>query len=296
MENINLCVSDEVNQNLTLAQKQLLQWHFKLGHTSFATLQALTRKGQLPSIISRCAPPLCASCRFGAASRTPTGKSSHHQVPEVQGGHGHIKANDLQPGQRVSVDNYDSRVRGRLRTSAGKTSPDQMYCGGTIFVDHATGLIHVEHQSSLSAAETLRSKNFFERMAYSHGTQILNYHADNEIFTSQEFSQHLQQEDQPLTLSGVRAHHQNAVAERALKTVVYRARIMLLHASLRWPESADASLWPMAFLHATYLWNLTPNPFSHNCTDLCILAKNAQICARFGVAVSSVILELRGRY
>ena len=38
MGHINLCISDEVNQNLTPAQKLLLKWHFKLGHASFATL------------------------------------------------------------------------------------------------------------------------------------------------------------------------------------------------------------------------------------------------------------------
>jgi hypothetical protein len=33
------CVTDERNQNLTNLQKTLLQWHFKLGHVGFQTLQ-----------------------------------------------------------------------------------------------------------------------------------------------------------------------------------------------------------------------------------------------------------------
>ena len=130
------------------------------------------------------------------------------------------------------MDSYDSKIRECLRTSAGKTSPEQMYCGGTIFVDHASGLIHVEHQTFLSSVETLWSKQLFEQMAYSHGVRVNNYYSDNGIFTSKEFSKHLAQDDQSITFSGVGAHHQNAVAERNLKTVIYQARIMLLHAAL----------------------------------------------------------------
>jgi hypothetical protein len=31
----NPCVSDEKNQNLSHAQKELLRWHFRLGHLNF---------------------------------------------------------------------------------------------------------------------------------------------------------------------------------------------------------------------------------------------------------------------
>ena len=74
---INMCVSDEVNQNLTPKQKLLLQWHFKLGHMSFAKLQALAQKGYLLEGIATCQAPLCASCRYGAAMKNPVGKATH---------------------------------------------------------------------------------------------------------------------------------------------------------------------------------------------------------------------------
>ena len=41
--------------------------------------------------------------------------------------------------------------------------------------------------------------------------------------------------------------------------MVYHAHTMMLHASLRWPEVSDASLWPMALSYAVYLWNITPS-------------------------------------
>ncbi|MGH7974205.1 MAG: hypothetical protein ACREBR_01670, partial [bacterium] len=133
-----------------------------------------------------------------------------------------------------------------------------MYCGGTIFCDHTSGLIDVRHQVSFGATDTIRSKNLFERMAASHGVYIENYHSDNGIFSSFEFRRHLENLHQGQTLSGVGAHHQNGVAERAIQTVVTRARTLMLHAALRWPETSDVTLWPMALSYAAHLWNITP--------------------------------------
>jgi hypothetical protein len=202
---------------------------------------------------------LCASCKIGAGQRQSKGKAKHTQLPKSKGGSGQIKAGDCTPGQRVSIDHYDSHVKGRLWGSYGRSRPEQMYCGGTIFVDHASGLIHVEHQVSLSAMDTLVAKKSFERMALNNGVAIQRYHGDNgAAFTSHDFTRHIIDMKQGLSFSGVGAHHQNGVAERTIRTVVTRARVMMLHAAMRWPEVVDASLWPMALSHATYLWNITP--------------------------------------
>ena len=41
---------------------------------------------------------------------------------------------------------------------------------------------------------------------------------------------------QGLSLSGVGAHHQNVVAENLIKNVTYKARALMIHAALRWPD------------------------------------------------------------
>ena len=82
--------------------------HFKLGHMLFIKLQDLARKGHLPKCIADCKPPLCASYRYGAAIKTPVGKSTHSHAIEREGGAGHIKTGDLRPGQHVSIDLYES--------------------------------------------------------------------------------------------------------------------------------------------------------------------------------------------
>jgi lactate dehydrogenase-like 2-hydroxyacid dehydrogenase len=58
----------------------------------------------------------------------------------------------------------------------------------------------------------------------SMGVVALHYHMDNEVFTTAEFQVELAKLNQGLSLSGVGAHHQNAVAERAIGTVVSLAR------------------------------------------------------------------------
>ena len=40
-----------------------------------------------------------------------------------------------------------------------------MYCGGTIFVDHASGMINIYPQGSLGTSDTLRSKEIYENKA-----------------------------------------------------------------------------------------------------------------------------------
>ena len=62
-----------------------------------------------------------------------------------------------------------------------------------------------------------------------------------------------------MSFSGVGAHGQNGVAERAIQTTVNSARTMMLHQALLWPEHFDMRLWPFALQHAAYLWNRIPH-------------------------------------
>ena len=66
-----------------------------------------------------------------------------------------IKVDDLLPGDAVSIDQYECRVKGWLPNSRGKEDPHKMYCGGTLFVDHASGMVQVYHQTSLGTSDTV---------------------------------------------------------------------------------------------------------------------------------------------
>ena len=110
----------------------------------------------------------------------------------------------------------------------------------------------------LTAGETLRSKTKFELMLDDTGVTVKRYHADNAPFNATAFREHLSARDQKIDFSGVGAHHQNGIAERAIQTVTKLARTMLLYAILLWPDQADIALWPFAMDHAVYIWNNLP--------------------------------------
>ena len=82
-----------------------------------------------------------------------------------------------------------------------------MYKAGTIFVNHASGLVHVVHQLSFTA----QAKITFEQMDADHGVQVAAYQADNGMFHACEFIQQLK--EQKICFSSVGAHHQNGIAK-----------------------------------------------------------------------------------
>jgi len=254
----------DVNHNLLVEQKELLQWHFKLGHFNLAWIQSLTRirEGDLGPILptrlkkaTSCQLPKCAACEYAKAHRIPEGADVSKKLPEKDG---ILKDNVLKPGEVVSTDQYVSKLRGRLSTSKGKEREDERYCGGTIFVDHATGYMFVKNQVSLEADETLRSKHAFEREARDCGVNIRTYRADMGIYKSQKFQKDLLLLGQTMVFSGVGAHHQNGVAERAIRTISESARAMMRHAAIHWPDATTLDLWPLAVDYAVYLWNRMP--------------------------------------
>ena len=250
----------ESNSNLTSAQKELITWHQRLGHISFATIQWLARSGKLPcknpKAVGNCDIPICASCQFAKQKKRPdkASKQTTKSGKEME-----LKKQDLFPGQRVSADHFQSAVPGRTYSSRGSYHPENMYNGGTIFVDHASGKISIQHQVSLSASESIKAKLRFEQEAAESGVRVSAYHSDNGIYSSNEFMAHLAGKKQPITFSGAGAAHQNAVAEQAIQTVTYMARTLLIHASMRSPEETiTANLWPMAMDYAVWVYNNVP--------------------------------------
>jgi hypothetical protein len=265
-----MSVADETNQNLTQPQKELLQWHWKLGHCNFQWVQSLAAdsklndaKGEekLPLLqtknkISSIVPPLCAACQLAKQSRRGAGSSTEFKLEERDM---ILKRDTTEPGDCVSMDQYVSTVLGRLPNTKGKEKKDEKFNGGTIFVDHATGYVYLTYQVSLRAGETINAKTSFERFAMQHGIQVKRYRADNHPFKSLEFQKSLDSTRQTITFSGVGAKHQNGIAERTIQTISTWARAMLLHSVLHWPDAANLELWPFALVaHAVYLWNHIP--------------------------------------
>ena len=96
-----------------------------------------------------------------------------------------------------------------------------------------------------------------QRLWYCHPEVYVRH---GTAFTSQDFSNHLAAFDQVSKFAGVGAHHQNALAERAIRTLMSISRATMIHAGIHWPGMAKASLWPMANAQSCYLYNHVPNP------------------------------------
>ena len=254
---------DSDNSNLTIGQQELLQWHFRLGHFNMEWIQRLlrVREGENDSVLSHkskantCDRPQCAACHFAKMKRRSTGSSSEQKVMNKDG---ILKVGNLKPGDVVSTDQYVSKLLGRLPHTKGKESDSEKYCGGTIYVDEASGFMYVNHQVSLNAAETIQGKHQFEREAMHCGRGVTHYRGDNGVYKSEAFLKDLESRKQTMKFCGVGAHHQNGIAERAIRTVSESARSMLLHAAIHWPENVTLDLWPLAMDYAVWLWNRMP--------------------------------------
>ena len=264
-------ILDDNNRNITKSEKEVLLWHNRLAHAGLAWILDLmrSRKNEVgefadPPVIPSKMTGLdkvdtsglrCAACQLAKQHRRPAGATiSKTRVGKTMA----IRKDDLTPGECLSIDQYISGTPGRLLHTRGKEDETKQYNGGFVAYDHATGKIFHQCQVSLRVGETLQSKHQFERQAAEVGVKFKSFRADNHPFEAQDFTQDCEDRGQIITYSGVGAHHQNGVAERALQTVTRWARAMMLHQLLHWPEHFDPALWPFAMDHAVYLWNNMP--------------------------------------
>jgi hypothetical protein len=264
-------VLHDSNINLTPLEKVLLLDHQRFGHVSFKRLQLMYKLSGLrsespalgpylpnrPERIASISPPMCLSCNLAKAKQRSRPGKKHTSDPTD--GPNLRSDTTLLPGSRISVDHYESSVRGRLTSTYGKENSSLKLCGGTIFTNHYSGFIQVNHQPSLSATDTILSKNKFEASMEDCGIAVQSYHSDDGIFTSRQFEEQLQLAHQTIRFSGVGARHQNGIAERSIQTVAYYARAMLVHAQHHWPEHLSADLWPYALSYATWIHNHCPD-------------------------------------
>ena len=76
---------------------------------------------------------------------------------------------NLLPGQMVSAYNY----------TKGKSDQSEMFSGGYVFIDHASGYVSIKHQVAINATEIVKEKLTFEREDKIQGVMINVYHTDN---------------------------------------------------------------------------------------------------------------------
>ena len=182
---------------------------------------------------------MCAACQFvKQCHRSTPGKKQSTVQDQV----GSTKKEFHLPGQGVAVDHFYCSTKGRLFTSRGKEADKDMFCGGALFVDMATGMVSVHFQVHLNSHETLAAVNEFEASCRELGVVPQVYVTDNgSAFKSKEFKDHLGTFHQTVRFAGAGGHHQNGVAERKIRTVMNIARALMFHAAIYWPDEKISS-------------------------------------------------------
>jgi hypothetical protein len=213
-------ITEHSTSNLTSLQQRLFGWHTRWGHLGWQHVQWRGRCGLVGQLgvkmgSTTVLPPKCAACQLGKQDRTP--KKGVTLVKEPGGA---LKMNQLEPGDLVFSDQYESPLLGRQFSMQGNDLTTQKYCGGTIFCNAASGKLTVVHQVGLTGTKTVQAKLRFEREAAAAGVQIRAYCTDNGIYTSKEFAAELASKGQGIKHSGVRGHHHNGVAKNAIKHTV----------------------------------------------------------------------------
>ena len=106
-------VFKQANINLSPEQKELLLWHYRLGHINIKHVQSLLQKirsGE-PRIIkpsnskcSHCHRPMCAVCQYAKQKRRqpPKNTMTLPTIPTIGG----LSDKKTEPGQQVSADLY----------------------------------------------------------------------------------------------------------------------------------------------------------------------------------------------
>jgi GAG-pre-integrase domain len=220
-------------------QRELLSWHYRLGHLSMNKVQRLASIGLLPSKIATCKIPVCKSCMYGMLTKQPwRTKADIKQIaPTV-----------TYPCEHISVDQLESPVPGLVGQLKGKPTLAR-YRFATVFVDSFSRASYVYLQQTSNAAETLEAKKQFESYAKTHNVHIKHYHADNGRFIGTAWQDHAKLMGQSLSYAGVGAHHQNGIAEKRIRDLQDLARSSLIHAIKRWPDAINTHLWPYEQLH-----------------------------------------------
>jgi hypothetical protein len=237
--------------NLSATQRKLLLRHYQLGHLHMARIQSSAREGLLGpnnADIASCDAPLCKACIHGKQHRRPISSASP----------GPLDNNHLKPGDCVSCDQLESTSLGLIPVHKG-TPTNSSYHAGTLFIDHASRYLYFTPQISTGAIEAVQAKQDFEFHASSFNQTIKRYHSNNGIFNSKLFKDACTLQKQHINFCGVDAHHQNGLAERYIRTITERARTMLIHAMICWPDIITERLWPFALCLSVDIHNATPN-------------------------------------
>ncbi len=153
----SLSEADEQNRATQASddQAELMRWHHRLCHLSFANLKKLAEQGDIPRQLAKVTPPKCAGCMFGAMTKLRTRDK----------GEKHFIFVATKPGEVISVDTMQSNELGFIAQAKEKLTTHH-YKYTTIFVDHFSRVKFIHLHRSNSSAKLVQAKQAFEWKAH----------------------------------------------------------------------------------------------------------------------------------
>lgn len=127
-----------------------------------------------------------------------------------------------------------------------------------MFCDAASGFIHVEHQVTFTAAEPHKPRQILNAPLPNMGSPSRATHRQRRLLVTRLMAK-VAKHGQSIGFSGVGAEWQNDTAKNSIETMATKARTMMIHASLHWPDECQECLWPMAVSCGAHLHNHIPN-------------------------------------
>jgi hypothetical protein len=155
---IDRSVFNRDNYNLNPSQQELLKWHCRWCHCDLNRVRIIlskphqpkgsTSRGELVRQIvipskngtSSCDSFCCTACQYAKQKRKTPDSLSKTSVTTLEGA---LSEGSLNPGDKVSCDQYMSPSKGRLHHTRGQESSLKQFVGGTIFIDHATNYLTI---------------------------------------------------------------------------------------------------------------------------------------------------------
>jgi hypothetical protein len=153
--------------------QEYMHWPYRLKHPTHTVMTKMAKQGMLPRGITKILttiskqhtkPPMCNDCCGAKATRKPWRGKGKRYIQK------HLKKMP-HPGEVVSVDQLESSIPEFIGQMIGKLT-NQRIVSSTVYVDHASDLSYVYHQTSMTLEETLKRKLAFEKFAASHDVII----------------------------------------------------------------------------------------------------------------------------
>jgi hypothetical protein len=162
-------IVEEVLPAYAQDSQEYMHWHYKLNHPTHTVMTKMAKQNMLPRRITKILtsmnkqqtkPPMCNDCCGAKATRRPwRGRGAKYNQRHLKKG--------AHPGEVISVDQLESSIPGFIGQMTGKLTK-QCIVASTVFVDHASDLSYVYHQTSMTSEETPKSKLAFEKFALTH--------------------------------------------------------------------------------------------------------------------------------